>query len=168
MNSYEFMVEDDNEPNPHERIGYIKYQSVPPHKPSKLQELCASKNIMKGDNVFVKENNDYQQCIFLRAGEKMLHVHNYITSQTESVDPKTVYIQKGLKYMPIIDTKKKVAEGFEDSQFPKFLGGYTPPFEAYSVEGKVLDSDNNIVLECKNPKFAKIVALALNQYVRNN
>jgi len=151
------------------RSSRIKFQAVPKsHKATKLQELCKSINLVKGDNVFVKEENDYQHCVFIRAGEKMIHVHNYVTNQTEAVDPKTVYTQEGFKYMPIIDTKKKVKEGYEEDRFPQLLGGYSPPFEAFSVPGQVLDSDNNIVLECKNPRFAKIVAIALNQYVRKN
>ena len=167
MRSAEFLNEDADE-NPYKSVSRIKRQVIPvSHKPSKLQEICASKGIKRGVNVFVSEDGDYQHCVFIRAGEKMIHVHNYVTNQTEAVDPKSVYTQEGFKYMPIIDAKKKVSEITEEEfdRFPEYMGGYVPPF---NVEGgAVIDKHGTEVLTCENPKFARLVSIALNQFCRN-
>lgn len=166
MKPGEFLKEDADDVNPYERVGRIKRQVIPTsHKASKLQELCLSKGIKRGANVFVKVEGDYQHCAFIRAGEKMIHVHNYVTNQNEAADPKTIYTQEGYKYIPIITTKtKKVSESEDsDSQFPALMGGYVPPFNV--TNGTVLDRYDTIVAECKNKHFARIITIALNMYV---
>jgi hypothetical protein len=98
----ESITEDDDEPNPYAKVGRAKFKAVPPHKPSKLQDICKSKNVVKGDNVFIKEGDKYVHCAFLRAGEKMIHVQNYDTGEQDAVEPKTVYTQEGFKYIPLL------------------------------------------------------------------
>lgn len=56
----------------------------------------------------------------------------------------------------------------DEDRFPEYMGGYKPPFTAYPHHGTVMDANDNIVLECENTKFSKVVEIALNQYVRNN
>jgi len=80
----------------------IKRQVIPTsHKASKLQDICTSKNIKRGDKVFVKEGNDYQHCVFLRAGEKGITVHNYKSGNTEWYDPSEVFQSSNRKMIPI-------------------------------------------------------------------
>lgn len=169
MKSKEFIFEDEDE-NPYKSVSRIKRQVIPiSHKPSKLQELCVSKGIKRGDNVFVKEGDDYQHCVFLRAGEKMIHVQNYAANRQESVDPKTVYTQEGFKYMPIIETKKKVTAKVTEEEmdrFPEYMGGYFPPFNTFG--NLVVDKKDITVARCESAQFARIIAIALNQYVRKN
>jgi len=146
----------------------IKRQVIPTsHKASKLQDICTSKNIKRGDKVFVKEGNDYQHCVFLRAGEKMIHVHNYVNNYNEAVDPKEVYTQENFKYVPLIEPKKKGAkvkealEDADDDRYPEFMGGYVTPFTANGAW--VLDNEGTQVLKCDNPRFARVVEIALNK-----
>ena len=109
MKINEFITEDDDG-NPYKSSSRIKHQVIPTsHAPSKLQTFCRDKNLVKGDMVFVKVGegkDDYEYGVFLRAGEKMLHIHNYDTNQQEAVDPKTVYTKDGFKYVPLVGKKK--------------------------------------------------------------
>lgn len=168
MKPHDFLNEDADD-DMYKSSSRIKRQVIPTsHKASKLQDICTSKGIKRGDNVFVKEGNDYQHCGFLRAGEKMIHVHNYLNNYNEAVDPKEVYTQENFKYIPLIASKKKGAqveealEDKDDDQFPEYMGGYVTPF---SVNGDlVLDKEGTTVLRCRNSYFARIVVMALNKY----
>lgn len=80
---------------------YIKFQKVDakPRKLSSVEQLCAGK-VKKGDIVYV--GPDYEHCVFIRAGEKMIHVHNYVTNQTEAVPPEEVFTKEGFKYIRLL------------------------------------------------------------------
>jgi hypothetical protein len=88
-------ITEDDEPNPYARTDRLKYKAVPPHKPSKVQELCKAAGIVKGDNVWIKTGEkQFSHCAFLRAGEKMIHIQNYDTGEQEAVEPKMIYYKK--------------------------------------------------------------------------
>lgn len=102
MKPNEFLNEDEDDVNPYQRVGRIKRQVIPTsHKASKLQDIFSSKNINRGDNVFVKEGDDYQHCVLLRVGEKGITVHNYKSGNTEWYDPSEVFQSSNRKMIPI-------------------------------------------------------------------
>jgi hypothetical protein len=83
---------------------YIKFQKVDakPRKLSTVEQLCAGK-VKKGDTVYV--GPEYEHSVFIRAGEKFIHIHNYVTNQNEAVEPKDVYTKEGFKYIPLLGKK---------------------------------------------------------------
>lgn len=100
------MYEDEDE-NPYKSSSRIKRQVIPTsHRPSKLQDICTSNGIKRGDNVFVRVGNDYQHCAFLRAGEKGITVHNYKSGTTEWYNPQEVYQSINRKMIAILGANK--------------------------------------------------------------
>ena len=97
----------------------------------------------------------------------VLAQHKKMHSQEEAADPKSVYTQENFKYVPLIEPKKKGAkvkealEDADDDRYPEFMGGYVTPFTANGAW--VLDNEGTQVLKCNNPRFARVVEIALNK-----
>ena len=94
----------------------------------------------------------------------VLAQHKKMHSQEEAADPKSVYVQEGFKYVPVIGKKAKVKEALEDAnddRYPEFMGGYVTPFTTNGAW--VLDNEGTPVLKCDNPRFSRVVEIALNK-----
>lgn len=52
----------------------------------------------------------------------------------------------------------------DEERFSEHMGGYLPPFNVNG--GWVIDKEDELVLKCENPHFARLVSIALNEYVR--
>jgi hypothetical protein len=66
------------------------------------------------------------------------------------------------KLIESVDRIEEANEGW----FSEYMGGYIPPFNTSS--NRILDKLGNVVLKCENIYFARIVAIALNQWVERN
>lgn len=94
MKAAEFIMEDP------------KLQKVAPgYRKSNVQLICDRIGLRKPHNVFVKVDKngkaDYQLSAFIRAGEKLIHVHNYETNQDEAHPIDVICIKDGFKFLPI-------------------------------------------------------------------